>query len=141
MTATDDHVTLETADGVKFYFPAVSVSRIFGEENTVISLPGRTVGYDYLRFTDKFRLIGNWHDYPPGTYDGKTAFTRMKDFLNVVTTDKRKLKFTWYSTNQFTGLTETDGPHQVMVGGLNIEKNSGEGKMMAYVIDLDRVTD
>jgi len=136
----DDHATLTAPDGTKFYFPAVSVSRIIAKNNTVISLPGRTKGYDRLQFTDKFRLIGNWHDYPAGTYDGKTAFQRMKDLVEYVTGDRRKMTFAWYSTNQYTGQQEIDGPHSVMIGGLNIDKDGGSGKMMPYVIDLDRIT-
>ncbi len=138
---TDDHATLTDATGTVFYFPAVSVTRIIAKNNTVLSLPGRTKGYDRLQFTDKFRLVGNWHDYPAGTYDGRTAFKRMIDLVAIVTSDRRKLTFSWYSTNKFTGATETDGPHQVMIGGLNIDKNGGEGKIMPYVIELDRITD
>jgi len=138
---TDDIATLTDADGTTFYFPAVSVTRIIVKNNTVISLPGKTKGYDRLKFTDKFRLVGNWHDYPAGTYDGKTAFKRMIDLVALMTSDRRKLTFSWYSTNQFTSAKETDGPHDVMIGGLNIDKNGGDGKIMPYVIDLDRITD
>jgi len=138
---SDDHVTLKSADGETFYFPAVSVSRVLAKNNQVISLPGRTKGYDRLQFTDRFRLIGNWHDYPEGKYDGRTAFARMIAFMRIITEDRRKMVFTWYSKNQFAGAMEVDGPHQVMVGAVNLDKNSGEGKIMSYVIELDRITD
>lgn len=137
---TDDHATLTTAEGDKFYFPSVAVTRVIAKNNQVISLPGQTKGYDRLQFTDKFRLVGNWHDYPAGQYDGRTAFARMKALVELVTGDRRKLAFTWYSTNQYGGEVETDGPHQVMIGAVNIDKNPGEGKIMPYVIELDRVT-
>lgn len=136
----DDHATLTTPDNDVFYFPSVSVTRVIVKNNQVISLPGQTKGYDRLQFTDKFRLVGNWHDYPAGTYDGRTSFARMKAIVALVTSDQRKCTFTWYSTNQYTGATETDGPHQVMIGAINLDKNAGEGKVMPYVIELDRVT-
>ncbi len=136
MTAADDLVTLKTGDAqTTFYFPGCSVSRVLAKNNQIISLPGRTKGYDRLQFTDRFRLIGNWYDYPAGTYDGKTAFKRMIDFMSAITSTREKMSFTWKSGS------DTDGPHTVMIGAVNIDKDSGDGKRIAYVIELDRVTD
>lgn len=136
----DDKVTLTAADGSVFYFPSCAVSRVLAKNNTVISLPGKTKGYDRLIFTDKFRLVGNWHDDTKSEYDGLSAFLRLDKLMRIVTTDNRAMSLKWTSTNRVTSQTETSGPHQVMISGANFDKNPGEGTIIPYVIEFDRIT-
>lgn len=137
---TDDNVILTSADGTAFYFPGVSVSRVLAKNNTVISLPSKVKGFDRLIFTDKFRLVGNWHDDTAGEYGGLSAFMRLDLLMRIVTTDNRPMAFSWKSQNRSTGAVEVSGPHQVMISGANFDKNGGEGTMIPYVIELDRIT-
>jgi len=137
---SDKNAVLTAADGTTFYFPAASVSRVLAKNNTVISLPSKVKGFDRLIFTDKFRLVGNWHDDLAGEYDSKTAFSRLDRLMVIVTTDNRPMSFVWKSTSRISGTVETSGPHQVMISGANFDKNGGEGTMIPYVLEIDRIT-
>lgn len=126
----DKNVTITTpADGQVYYFPGCHVYRGLDKTLQEIPLPKESQGLDLLMSTDGFRVTGVWKDDETGQYDGKTAFRRYIDFVAYAKTVGKGMTFSWSSGPD----TET---LNVMVRGLDFDKDSGDGKIVSYNIDL-----